>query len=86
MKGFFRIDSDLLRGKPFRKLTRVERIKNLMCRVIDSEYTHETSGCTVIVALLTKENVLYVVSLVFCCLQRERVGKIDKICIIEQCW
>jgi hypothetical protein len=28
---------------------------------IDSNYTNETSGCTAIVALITKDNTLYVV-------------------------
>lgn len=34
-------------------------------RILDPAYVNEASGCTAIVALLTKDNVLYVVSFIF---------------------
>ncbi|MBM6386971.1 MAG: protein phosphatase 2C family protein [Paenibacillus sp.] len=65
-KGFLKIDSDLREGDD-----ETEKLNRIMClcinfkKILDPTYANEASGCTAIVALLTKDNVLYVVSFFF---------------------
>ncbi|KAI7892120.1 phosphatase 2C-like domain-containing protein [Mucor mucedo] len=59
-KGFFKIDSDLREGDDKRKKTRTLKCACINLRIIDPFFKNETSGCTAIVALLTKDNELYV--------------------------
>lgn len=62
-KGFFKIDSDLREGDDKRKRRRLSlKCLCINIRIIDPFFKNETSGCTAIVALLTKENELYVVN------------------------
>ncbi|CEP07641.1 hypothetical protein [Parasitella parasitica] len=60
-KGFLQIDEDLRAGIRYECVTRIlERISSYLHKFPqkDPEYEHETSGCTAIVALLTKDNEL----------------------------
>lgn len=61
-KGFLQIDSDLREGDNTKKIRKI-KCACINIRIIDPFYKNETSGCTAIVALLTKDNVLYVVKL-----------------------
>ena len=60
-KGFMKIDSDLRQGDDLKTKNKHRRACILICKKLDPNYEHETSGCTAIVALLTKDNTLYVV-------------------------
>lgn len=60
-KGFLKIDSDLRQGDNKKKFSKKKRVCLLIRSTIDPNYERETSGCTAIVALLTKDNTLYVV-------------------------
>lgn len=58
-KGFLQIDTDLRAGKHQISIV----LLWFYSQRKDPEYENETSGCTAIVALLTKDNVLFVASI-----------------------